>query len=57
MSKNNVYRDKRRQTETCTRKKEGVKDAEQKQRKAYKGVCKKEETQGTGQTCDTSTGN
>ena len=42
MSKNNVYRDKQRQTKICsTRKKEGAKDAEQKQRKTYKGICKK----------------
>ena len=39
MSKNNVYRDKQRQTKTCTRKK-GAKDAEQKQRKTYKDICK-----------------
>ena len=38
MSKNNVCRE----AKTCTRKKEGAKGAEQKQRKTYKGICKKE---------------
>ena len=47
MSKNNVYKDKQRQTKTCSREK-GAKDAEQKETKTYKGISKKEGTEGTG---------